>query len=89
LVTVRERVRIFTREFQLRTRTGKGYNSASEAEARVREGPRPSSVSVIFLQIAVDPATYESRLMWLRGGHTHPRWLRSEGSHNNINEGGC
>ena len=33
LVTVRERVRIFTPELQLRTRTGQGYNSASEAEA--------------------------------------------------------
>ena len=43
MVTVRERVRIFTPELQLRTRTGQGYNSASEAEARVGR-PRPSSV---------------------------------------------
>ena len=42
MVTVRERVRIFTPELQLRTRTGQGYNSASEAEARVGR-PRPSS----------------------------------------------
>ena len=38
MVTVRERVRIFTPELQLRTRTGQGYNSAGEAEARVRHG---------------------------------------------------
>ena len=48
MVTVRERVRIFTPELQLHTRTGQGYNSASEAEARVGR-PRPSSVFVIFL----------------------------------------
>ena len=49
MVTVRERVRIFTPELQLRTRTGQGCNSASEAEARVGR-PRPSSVPPIFLQ---------------------------------------
>ena len=48
MVTVRERVRILTPEFQLHTRTGQGYNSASEAKARVGR-PRPSSVPVIFL----------------------------------------
>ena len=32
MVTVRERVRIFTPELQLCRRTGQGYNSASEAE---------------------------------------------------------
>ena len=68
MVTVRERVRIFTPELQLRTRTGQGYNSASEAEARVGR-PRPSSGFPIFLPgtiereklkvrtIAVNPAT--------------------------------
>ena len=57
MVTGRERVRIFTRELQLRTRTGQGCNSASEAEARVGR-PRPSSGPVIFPTIAVNPATY-------------------------------
>ena len=57
MVTVRERVRIFTPELQLHTRTGQGYNSASEAEARVGR-PRPSSGPLIFLQ-SLNPATYD------------------------------
>ena len=57
MVTVRERVRIFTPELQLSTRTGQGYNSASEAKARVGR-PRPSShkCSLHLPTIAVNPA---------------------------------
>ena len=61
LVTVRERVRIFTPELQLCTRTGQGYNSAREAERRESEGRQvvsqfsynrcePSHVRAVYMQ---------------------------------------
>ena len=66
LVTVRERVRIFTPELQLRTRAGQGYNSASEAKGESEGRDRqvfpsfsynrcePSHVSTLTLSNSLD-----------------------------------
>ena len=63
---MRERVRIFTPELQLSTRTGQGYNSASEAEARVGR-PRPSSVPSARNNLG-DPGPPRRRLVYPGGG---------------------